>query len=157
MNMLEKQIKLFLNEAIHLELNIADLYQLFSVKFPEDHSFWWKLSMEEMGHAAMIETLNDIYFPTTESSNETVQELTLSLDLLNKSIKEKIENYKMKMPMRFEAFQYALELENSAGESHFEKFMTENTDSSMVYIFQKLNGEDINHAIRLGKYMEEKL
>jgi len=31
---MDQAIKLFLKESVELELNIGDIYQLFSVKFP---------------------------------------------------------------------------------------------------------------------------
>ena len=63
--------------------------------------------------------------------------------------------YKLGLPSRFDAFQYAYEIENSVGEFHFELFMTTIPDSSVMKIFQKLNGEDVNHAKRIKLYMIE--
>ena len=57
-------------------------------------------------------------------------------------------------PTRLEAFKYGFELENSVGEFHFELFMTTEPDSPVGKIFQKLNGDDINHAIRIDNYMK---
>jgi hypothetical protein len=49
-------LKRLIGEAIELELNVADLYLLFYHKFPEDSDFWWKLSIEEKNHAALLKT-----------------------------------------------------------------------------------------------------
>jgi hypothetical protein len=73
---------------------------------------------------------------------------------MNLSVKERMEQYKLNPSTRIGAFQYGLELEKSAGESHFEQFMTSVPDSPVLKIFQKLNGDDINHALRMENYMK---
>jgi hypothetical protein len=148
--------KVFLKESIELELNIGDLYQLFSVKFPEDYDFWWKISIEEMNHAALIESINDVFMVEGSETMDSIEEQTSDLHKMNISIKDSIENYKLVPPTRLEAFKYSLEIENSVGESHFEVFMNSVQNSPVVKIFQKLNGEDKNHAARIGNYMKTK-
>ena len=151
---MDQEIKLFLKESIDLELNIGDLYELFSVKFPEDYDFWWKISMEEMNHAALIESINDIFMPESINPADSIEKQTNDLREMNNLLKVRIEQYKLIPPTRLEAFKLGLELENSAGESHFEAFMTEEPTSQMEKIFQKLNGDDKNHAIRMARYMK---
>ncbi len=151
---MDQEIKLFLKESIELELNIGDLYSLFSVKFPADYDFWWKIAIEEMNHAALIESINDIFMPESIDSTDSIEKQTNDLRELNNLLKARIEQYKLIPPTRLEAFKFGLELENSAGESHFEAFMTEEPTSQMEKIFQKLNGDDLNHAIRMEKYMK---
>ena len=73
---------------------------------------------------------------------------------LNHSIRERISRYKMNTPSRYEAFNYAHELEISAGEAHYEMFMNENPGSNVEKVFQKLNGQDKNHAHRIIDYMK---
>jgi hypothetical protein len=65
-----------LKESIDLELNIGDLYQLFSVKFPQDYDFWWKISIEEMNHAVLIESINDIFLPEGTSPIDSIEKQT---------------------------------------------------------------------------------
>lgn len=149
-------VKMFLKESVELELNVAELYQVFSVKFPEDYRFWWKISLEEMKHAALIESINDFFFPDTILSAGEIEQYNAELHRNNRTIKERIMRYKENSPSREEAFKCALELENSAGESHYEIFMTTELNSGeMAKIFQKLNGDDINHAKRMVKYMKD--
>ncbi len=151
---MDHAIRLFLKESIELELNIGDLYQLFSVKFPEDYDFWWKISIEEMNHAALIESINDVFINEGIEPMDSIEIQTKDLHRMNISVKSRIERYKLVPPTRLEAFKYGLKLENSAGESHFEIFMTSVSDSPVVKIFQKLNGEDKNHAVRIENYMK---
>jgi hypothetical protein len=150
---MDHAIRLFLKESIDLELNIGDLYQWFSIKFVEDYDFWWKISIEEMNHAALIESINDLFLSEGTSPMDSIEKQTQELQEMNLSVKEKLEQYKLNPPTRKEALKYGLELENSAGESHFEQFMTTVPNSPVLRIFQKLNGDDINHAIRIENYI----
>ena len=150
---MDHTIRLFLKESIDLELNIGDLYQLFSVQFPADYDFWWKLSIEEMNHAALIESINDVFW-TNILPFDSIEKQVEKLHEKNLITLERIEHFKMVPSTRIEAFNYGFELENSVGESHFEIFMTSVPDSPVVKIFQKLNGEDKNHAQRIENYMK---
>lgn len=137
-----------------MELNVGEIYQLFCVKFPQDYDFWWKISIEEMNHAALIESINDVFLTETILRDNSLEKQTDDLRKMNLAVKERIERYKLIPPTRLEAFKYGIELENSIGEFHFELFMTTETETQMEKIFQKLNGDDINHAIRIDKYMK---
>ena len=152
---MDEEIRIYLEESVALELNIGDLYQLFSAKFPEDYNFWRNISIEEMNHAAIIESINDIFFAENILPADSIEQQIKELKKMNVVIKERIEQFKFGSQVRLEAFNFALELENSIGESHFELFMTAKPNSTVMKIFQKLNGEDINHAKRLEKYMSE--
>jgi hypothetical protein len=148
-------IKRFLEESVALELNIGDLYQLFSAKFPEDYHFWWIISIEEMNHAAIIESIDDIFFTESILPPDSIEYQAKELHKMNLYVKEQIEQSKFDLQTRSEAFKIGLELENSVGESHFELFMTANPNSIVMKIFQKLNGDDINHAKRMESYRKE--
>ena len=150
---MDHAIRIFLKESIDLELNIGDLYQLFSAKFPADYDFWWKISIEEMNHAALIESLNDVFWMELLPF-DSIEKQVDDLQKINLIVKDKIERYKLVPPTRLEAFTNGFELENSVGESHFELFMTSVQNSPVVKIFQKLNGEDKNHAKRIENYMK---
>jgi len=152
---MDQAIRLFLKESIEMELNVGDLYQLFSAKFPQDRDFWWKISIEEMNHAALIESINDLYLDERILPRDKVEKQAQDLLIMNTSVRQRIELYKLNPPSRSEAFKYGFELENSIGESQFEQFMTGEPDSQVSRIFQKLNGDDVNHALRIEKYMKD--
>lgn len=137
-----------------MELNVGEVYQLFSVKFPQDYDFWWKISIEELNHAALIGSINDVFLTESILPMNSLEQQTADLREKNLTVKQRIERYKLVPPTRLEAFQYGFELENSIGEFHFELFMTMEPDTPMEKIFQKLNGDDINHAIRIDNYMK---
>jgi len=106
-----------------------------------------------MNHAALIESINDVFWTETLPF-DSIEKQAADLHTINLTIKERIEQFKLVPPTRLDAFNYGFELENSIGESHFEVFMTSAPDSPVVKIFQKLNGEDKNHAIRIENYMK---
>ena len=148
-------IKLFLKESIALELNIGDLYQLFSAKFRQDYNFWWKLSMEEINHAALIESINDNFLSESIMPSFSIEKQGRELGEMNLFIKQQIEQFRSGILTRADAFYLACSIENSIGESHFELFMTAESNSTVMKIMQKLNGDDINHGKRLAKYMTD--
>jgi hypothetical protein len=152
--MLTEVIKQFIDESIQLEINVSDLYQLFYMKFPDDSDFWWQLSLEEVNHAALIRSINDLFLPEKILPQRVIQTQTTEINRVNHSIRERISHFKTKTPSRYDAFFYAYELENSVGEFHYELFMNKNPESNVEKIFQKLNGEDKNHARRIQSYME---
>jgi len=151
---MDRAISRFLKESIEMELNVGEVYQLFCVKFPQDYDFWWKISIEEMNHAALIESINDVFLTETILRANSLEKQTDDLREMNLAVKERIERYKLVPPARSEAFKYGFELENSIGEFHFELFMTTEPETPMEKIFQKLNGDDINHAKRIENYMK---
>ncbi len=148
-------IKQLLKQSVALELNIGDLYQQFSVKFAGDYDFWWKLSIEEMNHAALIESINDVFLTENLLTLDSIENQINEINEMNRLIRKHIESFKFETPERSKAFQVAFEIENSIGEYHFELFMTAQPNSTVMKIMQKLNGDDINHSKRMLKYMKE--
>ena len=47
----------------------------------------------------------------------------------------------------------AYEIENSAGEVHYQNYMSEDIDDDLRSIFKRLNRADIDHAKRIKEYM----
>ena len=150
---MNEEIKQFIEESTRLELNMSDLYQFFYAKFPEDSQFWWDLSMEEINHASLIRSINDLFFPEGMIPAKDIERKTEQMREANHVIRKKIEDLNRANLTRSEAFLYAFELENSSGEIHFELFMNVLPESKVDKIFQKLNGEDKNHAMKINEYM----
>lgn len=143
----------YIDQLVNLELNASEIYRLFSELNELDKDFWWGLSMEEVNHASLLKSIHyyvnlDI-FPD-EMIFKNIQEV---IDI-NKYLIDIIEDFK-KNPSRKRSFDIAIEIENSAAESHFEKVMTKQTDNNVLNVFKKLNKDDINHLNRILKYMKE--
>ena len=49
-----ENLRQLIDEAIKLELNVAEIYLGFHHRFSEDAGFWWKLVNEEKNHAGLL-------------------------------------------------------------------------------------------------------
>jgi hypothetical protein len=144
-----------IEEAILLELNVADLYLLFYRQFPEDSQFWWQLAIEEKNHAALLRTLSQMRDSRIPVAEELLPTQIQELRRVNLRLQETIVDMEVAPPERARAFQLAYAIENSAGELHYEKFIRNQTSGPVSAVFKKLNGEDINHANRICQYMSQ--
>lgn len=139
-----------IDEAIELEMNVGKLYSLFGRRCAKDRTFWLQIEIEEYNHAALL-----------RASKEFVAYSKFPLDLIprhqeqiRQSIQKVIESYNRfeSNPDRFEAFSIAYELENSAGELHYQQFMESSKQDSITSTFKKLNQADTDHAKRILAY-----
>jgi len=143
-----------MEESIHLELNLADLYMVFFEQFPGDGQFWWKLAIEEKNHAALLKSIRDIFIEVAGAPDDLFAVSLEELRKANSSIRELICSCKESPISRRAAFSAALSLEETAGEMHFQDFFTGNANDSVSRIFRQLNGEDKDHARRLKEFIE---
>ena len=140
----------YLEEAIKLEENTSRLYQLFAEHYKDDYIFWWRLSLEELNHSALLKTGIE-FAEQNEFPKELIPDNIDEIIQLNDSFDSLIENFKSN-PTRYKCFEIALNIESSAGENHFQEVMTNHSDNEIVQIFQKLNKDDINHYNRIKDY-----
>ncbi len=145
-----------IDASIELELTVADLYFLFYESFPEDSDFWWKMSLEEKSHAAILRSGKESFEPINIFPHELVYNSLSDLKNTIKSIREKIKEIKNNPISREEAFELAIEIEQTAGEHHYQEFMTKTQNEPIIKLFQKLNGADKDHIQKLLNYMAEK-
>ncbi len=141
-----------IDEAIRLELNVGKLYLLFYRQFEGDSQFWWKLALEEENHAALLKTVKQMGAMNVDIPGELLPEGMEELVESNQEISAAYDDFE-NHPERNKAFQFALKIENSAGELHYNAFMVNTTDSPAGAIFKKLNGMDMDHAERVRQYM----
>ncbi|MBT8762374.1 hypothetical protein KFV02_00305 [Desulfohalobiaceae bacterium Ax17] len=152
---MQEEFSLLIDESIQLEHNIAKLYTIFHATFPEDADFWWQLVLEEKNHAALIRAGKESFAPIGKFPVELLSSSLQKLRDANKKAVALARKCLDTPPSREEAFNIALEFEQSAGEIHFQRFMEKKTDVQLIKIFQKLNKDDKNHATRLRSYMEK--
>lgn len=152
---MSQQIASLLDESIQLEKNLSKLYTLFNDQFPDDEDFWWQLALEENSHAALLlqekkQPRPLQFFPENLLSNDLK-----TLRDTNAWIMGLLARLASTPCSREEALNYALQLELSAGEAHFQDFMESDTGSLSDDIFRQLAAEDRNHAARIRTYMSE--
>jgi CheY-like chemotaxis protein/rubrerythrin len=144
----------FIDEAIQLELNAAEIYYIFAAAIPEDANFWATLAWEEKNHASVLKTGKEILIPMDKFPPEilpNVIQTIVDTNLWLNSLKEKFAENK---PDRETAFATAIKIESSAGEQHFQRVMENPSDSTIVKILQELCEDDINHLSRIREYMK---
>lgn len=151
---MKDEFSLLIEEAIKLELYISDLYMLFYRQFPEDAKFWWQLAIEEQNHAALLKTVRQMNDSHLNIPPDIIPANHIELADSNKILQEAIAEFEAQ-PDRNKAFQFAFKMEQAAGELHYDNFMRYASESRLTAVFRKLNGEDINHAERLRKYMTD--
>jgi hypothetical protein len=150
MNDFEKLI----DEAIRLELNVGELYLLFYRLFPEDETFWWKIAIEEENHAALLKTVRQMGSIHVALPMDLLPAGIEELRDSNRLILQALEDFE-KRPDRDRAFHLAHQIENSAGELHYNMFMKDAPPSTVTDMFKKLNGHDLDHAQRIIQYMAD--
>lgn len=129
---------------------------LYANLFPEDREFWRKLANEEVNHASLLKS-GLIYLEKGILPEEIVYENITSLTRTLERIRKLILEYNQTAPSFEDAYYEAVNLESSAGEFHFQVLMTEETDSKIVKIFQKLNGDDKDHNRRISDLFTTKV
>ena len=152
---MEEDLAPLIKESINLELNVAELYLVFYNLFSDDAAFWWKMTVEEENHAALLRSGKELYLPRNKFPRNLVHGLLQDLIDKNRELNALIEEYGRNPPSREEAFNIALSIENSAYELHFQKFMDKKPSSRMEEIFQQLNQDDKNHAEKIIMYMKQ--
>lgn len=135
-------------ESIRLELNVAELYRIFSTA-PEDHDFWWQLHLEEKSHASLLRSARDSFLKRGKFPTSLVASSIDELHKSNEKVEKLIQNCKSKPLDRHETCRVAIELENESGELHFTQFMDKDAENSLETVFQQLNRDDKEHEKRI--------
>lgn len=152
-----EKLKQLIDEAIQLELNVADVYLGFHHRFPEDAGFWWRLVIEEKNHAALLKNGKQHLLDAGMFPSELVSNSLETLINVNHVLKRTLMQGEEENPLsRAAAFNLAIKLEESAGEVHFQHAMQQaENPSDAIKLFQSLNEDDKNHADRIRNYMRE--
>jgi len=154
---MKKKLDRIIEESIRLELNVANLYKLFSEIFSQDYDFWNKLYLEEENHALLIEAAKVLIASCEEFPVEILDPSLSSLIEANSKVVSLLKECRSKPPLRKDAFMIAIDLEESAGEIHFQTAMAKPPTSSNLRTYQELNKNDKDHAKRIREYMDSKV
>ncbi len=154
----QEQIYRLLDESIALERNVAALYRIFFETYDEDRDFWWQLSVEELNHASLLKSGRDIFLNVDAFPVEICANNLESLCAMNERIESLCNAYRDTPPSRLDAFAVAFQIEQSAGEFHYQQIMNSVSENKAVALAKKLNQDDRNHAERiLGRMREQGL
>jgi len=148
---MDTSLSALLEASINIELNAGRLYRLYAELFADDSEFWRRMWLEEMNHAALLKSARQFL------SVGKLPDMALYPDMevlrsMNSLIKARIEDYMSpdsSKPARLDAYRFALELETSAAEGHFQDIMQGEQEDRVIEIFRKLAGGDLDHAKRI--------
>ena len=132
----------FIDEAIQLELNAAEIYYIFAAAIPEDANFWATLAWEEKNHASVLKTGKEILLPMDKFPLEILPNVIQTIVDTNRWLNSLKEEFAENKPDRETAFAIAIKIEGSAGEQHFQRVMENPSDSTIVKILQGQPGAD---------------
>ncbi len=136
-------------KLVSIELGVAELYQIYADKFPQQREFWSHTVKEERQHARWLERLD--YF-AAENPDECQAVLDrLPLKLVNKTldtIRQFIDRANDPNLTLKQALESALLIEQSIIEKKFfEAFQS--THGEMKRIFESIGSETWEHADRI--------
>ena len=147
-------IEELLNEAINLELNIQDLYLFYSKTYSRDHTFWWKLQLEEGNHASLLKAIRKRSQETLiKDASSILSEDYEELKKANDLIKTTLTKWKSTPASQSEAYQFALKIEQSAQELHLQNTIEQESELEIIKLFKKLTGADRDHAKRISELL----
>ena len=156
--MSKEDLRKLIDEAIQLELNVAEVYLSFHYRFPEDAGFWWKIAIEEKNHAALLRNGKQFFLDAGMFPDELVGPSLEALIDANNELERILEQEKGgNPPSRAATLNLAIKLEELAGEIHFQNAMQQaKYPSEAIKLFQSLNEDDKDHADRIRNYMRQK-
>ena len=142
-----------IHKMILLENNIGLLYACFGEQFPEDRPFWKKLAIEESNHASLLFTHLEYILDSKELSEQLLSAKEETLAAINERVEKLIFDLRTLSLSREDAFGVALQLEQSAGEIHFQNTTDKNGAAVPFFIFESLSSADKDHVRKITEYM----
>ncbi len=149
---------LLIRKMISLEKNIGLLYSYFQDKYPEDRVFWKKIAAEEIKHATLIETHAEFILDSKEFFCSLLEVSEETLEKINSKVTDVIENIDQHIKAREDTLLVALQLEQAAGELHYQNTVKQNDSENTplpLTLFNKLAAYDKDHSERILQYLAE--
>ena len=146
-------LETLLDEAIRHEHNVSLLYFEFFQAFPDDADLWWKLSVEENGHAGLLEAGRKVF--GSEYGEEILPARVEYLIEANLMLEKLLEQMKEQPLSREAAFRTALEIETTTDGMIFENALQPAEDSDASAISERIHRDDLRHASMIRAYMKE--
>jgi hypothetical protein len=142
-----------LDEAIQHEHIVSQLYFEFFQAFPDDGDLWWTLSVEESGHAGLLEAGRKLF--GSEYGEEILPARVEYLTEANRTLEKLLEQMKQQPLSREAAFRIALEIETTTDGMIFENALQSEQDAEVPSIPERIRRDDVRHAERIRAYMKE--
>jgi len=150
---MHKEMSESLGVCIKIEAMTAEIYHAFNRLFPQVKDFWYDLALSEENHTNILlvaaglhrarKLTEYIVSPSLSNIQETftlVSDSRKRIGANNVSIKD--------------AFEIALQIENSTGEDYFQQVMRQETDSEVILGLQKLLVSEQLHSVKIQDFMK---
>ena len=141
-----------LRVCIAVEATTAEIYHAISRLFPRVKSFWQGLALSEENHTKILLEASRLY--SAGILNEDIVPTSLphvyETFALVRDSKKKVEAATLSLK---NAFDMALEIENSTGESYFQEVISQETDSEVVSKLRDLLIDEELHKNKIQKVM----
>lgn len=146
-------LDILLDEAIRHEHTVSLLYFEFFQAFPDDADFWWTLSVEENGHAGLLEAGRKVF--GSEYGEEILPARVEYLIEANHMLEKLLDQMKERPLSREAAFRTALEIETTIDGMIFENALQPPEDTDASAISERIRRDDLRHASMIRAYMKE--
>jgi len=146
-------LEALLDEAIRHELTVSLLYFEFFQAFPDDADLWWTLSVEENGHAGLLEAGRQVF--GSEYGEEILPTRVEYLREANRMLEKLLEQMRDQPLSREDAFRIALEIETTTDGMIFENALQPAQDVDVSTISERIRRDDLRHAARIRAYMKD--
>ncbi len=146
-------LEILLDEAIRHELTVSLLYFEFFQAFPEDADLWWTLSVEESGHAGLLEAGRKLF--GSEYGEEILPTRIEYLTEANRTLDKLLEQMKLQPLSREAACRIALEIETTTDGMIFENALQPAHEADVPTISERIHRDDLRHAARIRAYMKD--
>ena len=146
-------LEALLEEAIRHELTVSLLYFEFCQAFPDDSDFWWELSVEENGHAGLLEAGRKLF--GSEFGEEILPARVEYLTEANRTLENLLDQMKQQPLSREAACRIALEIETTTDGMIFENALQPPQDADVPTISERIRRDDLRHAATIRAYMKD--
>jgi rubrerythrin len=146
-------LEALLDEAIRHENNVSMLYFEFFQAFPDDADLWWTLSVEEKGHAGLLEAGRKLF--GSEYGEEILPARVEDLTEANRKLEKLLDQMKDQPISREAACRAALEIETTADGLIFDNALRPAHDADAPAISERIRRDDQRHAARIRAYMKD--
>jgi rubrerythrin len=142
-----------LGVCIAVEAMTAEIYHAFSRLFPQVKDFWYDLALSEENHTNILLLAAGLHRAGTQTEDiapRSLYQVQETFTLVSDS-KKRVGTNNLSIK---EAFEMALQIENSTGEIYFQQVITQQTDSEVILGLRELLVDEQLHNIKIQSFMK---
>jgi hypothetical protein len=136
-------------ESARFESCVAKLYLHLSRTFAEDRDFWLQLYTEEKNHSAIFAAFAIGELPLSLLPHEVIDTDLARIKSNIAIVEQALTGFNAKYDTKLKAYEFALEIEQLAGEAIFQEGLSKESDSEALFFIQRINKDDFDHRKRI--------